>query len=55
MAGLPRGTVTLLYVDVEGSTRLVRQLGDGYGPMNRPSPTDHVANQLNRRQLYGGY
>ena len=29
--------------------------GDGYGPMNRPSPTDHVANQLNQRQLYGGY
>jgi hypothetical protein len=29
--------------------------GEGYGPLNRPSPSDHVANQLNRRQLYGGY
>ena len=29
--------------------------GGGYGPMNRPSPSDHVANQLNRQQLYGGY
>ena len=29
--------------------------GEGYQPWNRPSPTDHIANQLNRRQLYGGY
>ncbi len=29
--------------------------GGGYGPMNRPSPSDHIANQLNRQQLYGGY
>ena len=29
--------------------------GDGYGPLNRPSPTDHIARELNRRQLYGGY
>ena len=28
---LPSGTVTLLFTDVEGSTRLVQQLGDGYG------------------------
>lgn len=27
--------------------------GYGYEPWNRPSPTDRVANQLNRRQLYG--
>ncbi|MBV9232063.1 MAG: adenylate/guanylate cyclase domain-containing protein [Chloroflexi bacterium] len=27
---LPRGTVTLLFTDMEGSTRLLRQLGDGY-------------------------
>ena len=31
MAELPSGTVTLLFTDVEGSTRLVQQLGDGYG------------------------
>jgi len=29
--------------------------GDGYEPWNRPSPSDHVARELNRRQLYGGY
>ena len=28
--------------------------GGGYQPSNRPSPTDHVARELNRRQLYGG-
>ena len=31
MAELPSGTVTLLFTDVEGSTRLVQQLGDDYG------------------------
>jgi predicted ATPase/class 3 adenylate cyclase/DNA-binding CsgD family transcriptional regulator len=29
-ANLPTGTVTLLFTDVEGSTRLLQQLGDGY-------------------------
>ena len=30
--------------------------GGYYGPWNRPSPSDHVANQLNRQALYGwGY
>ncbi len=32
--------------------------GDGYEPWNRPSPTDHVARQLNRQELgrmYYGY
>jgi class 3 adenylate cyclase len=28
---LPRGTVTLLFTDVEGSTRLLERLGDRYG------------------------
>jgi predicted ATPase len=27
---LPRGTVTLLFTDIEGSTRLLEQLGEGY-------------------------
>jgi class 3 adenylate cyclase len=31
MRDLPRGTVTFLFTDVEGSTRLVKQLGEGYG------------------------
>jgi YVTN family beta-propeller protein len=30
MAELPSGTVTFLFTDVEGSTRLVKQLGEGY-------------------------
>src|SRR3954454_3811729 len=30
MPDLPRGTVTLLFTDIEGSTRLLRQLGDAY-------------------------
>lgn len=28
---------------------------DGHEPWNRPTPGDHVANQLNRRELRGGY
>ncbi len=31
MAELPRGTVTFLFTDIEGSTRLLRELGDRYG------------------------
>ena len=30
MPGLPTGTVTLLFTDIEGSTRLVQQLGERY-------------------------
>src|SRR5690348_18293486 len=30
MAVLPSGTVTLLFTDIEGSTRLLQRLGDGY-------------------------
>src|SRR2546428_9430463 len=30
MRGLPSGSVTLLFTDIEGSTRLLRELGDGY-------------------------
>ncbi len=33
MAELPRGTVTFLLTDIEGSTRLVEKLGDAYGPV----------------------
>src|SRR5262245_21324581 len=29
-AELPTGTVTFLFTDIEGSTRLLRELGDGY-------------------------
>ncbi|MEP6976450.1 MAG: adenylate/guanylate cyclase domain-containing protein [Thermoleophilia bacterium] len=30
MASLPTGTVTLLFTDIEGSTRLLHELGDRY-------------------------
>ncbi len=30
MPDLPTGTVTLLFTDIEGSTRLVQQLGERY-------------------------
>jgi predicted ATPase/class 3 adenylate cyclase len=33
MADLPTGTVTFLFTDIEGSTRLLRALGDGYGAL----------------------
>jgi class 3 adenylate cyclase len=31
MADLPRGTVTFLFTDIEGSTRLLKKLRDAYG------------------------
>jgi class 3 adenylate cyclase len=31
VAELPRGTVTFLFTDIEGSTRLLRELGEQYG------------------------
>jgi class 3 adenylate cyclase len=30
MRDLPTGTVTFLFTDIEGSTRLLHELGDGY-------------------------
>ncbi|HEX5948652.1 MAG TPA: adenylate/guanylate cyclase domain-containing protein, partial [Actinomycetota bacterium] len=30
MTELPTGTVTFLFTDIEGSTRLLQELGDGY-------------------------
>src|SRR5262245_11430940 len=30
LVDLPRGTVTFLFTDIEGSTRLLHELGDGY-------------------------
>jgi predicted ATPase/class 3 adenylate cyclase len=33
MPELPSGTVTLLFTDIVGSTRLLQQLGDGYQPV----------------------
>jgi class 3 adenylate cyclase len=36
---LPTGTVTLLFTDIEGSTRMLRSLGDGYGAVLRAHRT----------------
>jgi class 3 adenylate cyclase len=33
MCALPTGTVTLLFTDLEGSTGLLRELGDRYGDL----------------------
>ena len=33
VVGLPTGTVTFLFTDIEGSTRLLGELGDDYGPI----------------------
>lgn len=30
---LPSGTVTFLFTDIEGSTRILKQLGDGYADL----------------------
>jgi class 3 adenylate cyclase len=35
VASLPRGTVTFLMADIEGSTKLLRTLGDGYAKLLR--------------------
>jgi class 3 adenylate cyclase len=45
MTSLPGGTVTFLFTDIEGSTRLLQQLGDAYGDVVR----DH--RQLLRENL----
>ncbi|HEY7149142.1 MAG TPA: adenylate/guanylate cyclase domain-containing protein [Gaiellaceae bacterium] len=45
MAALPGGTVTFLFTDIEGSTRLLQELGDAYGDVVR----DH--RRLLREQL----
>jgi class 3 adenylate cyclase len=44
---LPSGTVTFVFTDIEGSTRLLQELGDGYGGVvsaHRRIIRDHFAN-----------
>jgi class 3 adenylate cyclase len=44
---LPAGTVTFLFTDIEGSTQLMRELGDGYGEVlddHRRLLREHLAN-----------
>ncbi len=39
MPGLPTGTVTFLFTDIEGSTTLLQRLGDRRGrPCGTPAP-----------------
>jgi len=35
MTSLPGGTVTFVFTDIEGSTRLLQELGDGYADVTR--------------------
>lgn len=53
MSELPAGTVTFLFTDIEGSTRLMQQLGDQYEPallehnqLLRTAITDHRGHEL---------
>ena len=47
MAELPTGTVTLLFTDIEGSTRLLQELGNDYAPLlEEPPPTGDPARAL---------
>jgi class 3 adenylate cyclase len=39
MAALPGGTITFLFTDIEGSTRLLQELGDAYGEVVRDHRT----------------
>src|SRR5882757_9573158 len=34
-AALPTGTVTFVFTDIEGSTKLLQELGDGYAEVSR--------------------
>ena len=38
MAELPTGTVTLVFTDIEGSTRLLETLGESYGEVLAGAP-----------------
>jgi class 3 adenylate cyclase len=54
MSGLPSGTVTFLFTDIEGSTRLLRQLGERYAEvvgrhdrLVRAACDDHGGREIN--------
>lgn len=50
MRDLPTGTVTLLCTDIEGSTRLLEELGEGY----RETPAEHPRVLRDAFQAHGG-
>ena len=39
-SALPGGTVTFVFTDLEGSTALLKRLGDGYADVARHAPVD---------------
>jgi class 3 adenylate cyclase len=45
---LPTGTVTFLFTDIEGSSKLLQELGDSYGPVQ----DDHM--RLMREAIAAG-
>ena len=49
VAGLPTGTVTFLFSDVEGSTRLLYELGDAYADALVGAPTRPAKRVLRAR------
>ncbi|MDQ6710845.1 MAG: adenylate/guanylate cyclase domain-containing protein, partial [Candidatus Dormibacteraeota bacterium] len=53
MSDLPTGTVTFLFTDIQGSTRLIQELGDGYTAVHtqhnellRTAIADHHGREL---------
>jgi hypothetical protein len=48
VTALPTGTVTFLFTDIEGSTRLVQEFGTGYAEL----PADHC--RIIRDAIRGG-
>jgi class 3 adenylate cyclase len=50
MSSLPSGTVTFVFTDIEGSTRLLQELGDRYGDIVR----DHREIMRERMAEHGG-
>ncbi len=57
MAELPTGTVTFLFTDIEGSTRLLRRLGEAYAPLQDEHASimrDAIAHGKRRGDPHGG-
>jgi hypothetical protein len=51
MRDLPRGTVTFLFTDIEGSTRLLHELGDAYADLPLHPLSTYEAFDLGLRDL----
>jgi hypothetical protein len=49
MPDLPSGTVTLLFTDIEGSTQLLRELGDRYAGVTRGGTSTYSGPISSRR------